>query len=37
MDEDESIGDIVNLEQEDEEEEGGKRVIIYQVSDMKDV
>lgn len=33
VDEDESIGDTVNPEQEDEEEEGGKRAITYQVSD----
>lgn len=33
MDEDESIGDTVNPEQEDEEEEGGKRAITYQVGD----
>lgn len=33
MDEDKTIDDTVNPEQEDEEEEGGKRAITYQVSD----
>lgn len=35
MDEDESIGDTVNPEQEDEEEEGGKRAITYQIEKNK--
>lgn len=33
MDEDETIDDTVNPELEEEEEEGGKRAITYQVGD----
>lgn len=33
VDEDETIDDTVNAELEEEEEEGGKRAITYQVGD----
>lgn len=33
VDEDETIGDTVNPELEEDEEEGGKRAITYQVGD----